>query len=362
MYTVELDIRQHVPMRTLTSLRVGGAARFFSQVHTREAVAAAVAWAADQGLPLLVIGRGSNLVVADAGFPGLVLRVAIRGSTSRVTGDSVALHVGAGEVWNSLVTRTVARNWAGLECLAGIPGLVGAGPVQNIGAYGQEISDTITAVEAFDLATREVVTFSQEECVFGYRTSRFRHEGPARHIILGVHFRLRRDAPPTVQYVELERDLKALGIAKPSLHEVRQAVLAIRARKSMLIHPSDPNARSAGSFFTNPLITATEMAALDVVIARLYPNEPRIPRFEKAGQHYKIPAAWLIERSGFARGHTAGPVGLSSNHALAIINRGGATTADVLHLARAIRDRVFEKFGVMLTPEPVMIGVSLDDG
>ncbi len=362
MYATEFDIRQHVPLRTLTSLRVGGAARYFTRVDSREGVSAVAAWAAERGLPLLVIGRGSNLVVADAGFPGVVLRVSIRGVTTRLADDTVELRIGAGENWNTLVTRTVQRNWAGMECLAGIPGLVGASPVQNIGAYGQESSDTICAVEAFDLDTGQVVTFSSAECQFDYRSSRFRTDGRVRYIILSVSYRLRRNGPPTVQYVELERDLAAQGLTRPSLQEVRRAVLAIRARKSMLLRADDPNAHSAGSFFTNPLITAAQMAALDAEIARQYPGAPRIPRFEKAGSTYKIPAAWLIERSGFARGYSAGAVGLSTNHVLAIINRGGATTEDVLRLARVIRDRVFDRFGILLTPEPVMVGVSLDAG
>ncbi|HOF86496.1 MAG TPA: UDP-N-acetylmuramate dehydrogenase [Armatimonadota bacterium] len=355
MDVANLVMDEHVPLAPLTTIGVGGAARYLARVRGRAGVRAAVTWAADAGVPLMALGRGSNMLIGDDGFPGLVLRVGIPGARVVETGGAVEVTVGAGVSWAALVRYAVARDWAGIECLAGIPGLVGAGPVQNIGAYGQEVCETILRVEALDLHTRQTVTFNNAECRFGYRTSRFRRDEPGRYLILSVTYRLIPGGAPYINYVELERTLAAWAIKDPTIQDVYRAVWEIRRGKSMVLREGDPNTRSAGSFFTNVQLTAAQMQALDEAIARELPGA-RIPRFRQPEGNYKAPAAWLIERAGFARGHCAGPVGLSTNHALAIINRGGATARDVLALARAIRDAVHDRFGVSLVPEPMLIG------
>jgi UDP-N-acetylmuramate dehydrogenase len=359
MHVAELDIHETVPLAPLTTMGVGGPARFFTRAESVEGVLMATLWAAERGLPVLVLGRGSNLLVADEGFPGLVLRVAIPGLQVEERDGTVEIVAGAGQNWDSLVARTVAQGWAGVECLSGIPGLVGSTPIQNVGAYGQEVSETITHVEVYDTVTRRVLTVSNATCGFAYRESRFKHAAHGRYIILQVGFRLLPGAPPTVHYIELERELAALHITTPTVRDVRRAVLEIRRRKSMVLAPRDPNARSAGSFFINPLLAPEAMAALDAIIAEEFPGQ-HIPRFTSPQGGFKIPAAWLIERAGFQRGFGNERVGLSSNHALAIVNRGGATTRDVLTLARQVRDGVAARFGVLLAPEPTLVGVGLD--
>lgn len=356
MHVADLVIEDHVPLAPLTTIGVGGAARFFTRARTRDGAMAAADWAAEQGLPLLVLGRGSNLLIGDDGFPGLVLQLTIPGKTAVEHDGAIELTAGAGETWSDLVQHAVEHGWAGMECLAGIPGLVGASPVQNLGAYGQEVCDTIARVEAYDLRTRTVRQFSNEECRFGYRTSRFRRDEPGRYLLLAVTYRLIPGGAPYIHYVELERKLAEWAITAPTIRDVFHAVLEIRQSKSMVLRDGDPNTCSAGSFFTNAQLSDAQMAALDEVIARELPGA-RIPRFPQPDGVIKAPAAWLIERAGFGRGHVAGPVGLSTNHALAIINRGGATAHDVLALARAIHDAVYARFGVELTPEPVLVGV-----
>ncbi|OPZ85038.1 MAG: UDP-N-acetylenolpyruvoylglucosamine reductase [bacterium ADurb.Bin429] len=346
---------ENVPLAPLTTIGVGGSARYLTRVRTRAGVQAAVAWAADAGVPLMALGRGSNMLIGDDGFPGLVLRVGIPGAEVVETNGAVEVTVGAGVSWAALVRYAVARNWAGIECMAGIPGLVGASPVQNIGAYGQEVRETIVRVEALDLRTRHVVSFDNAGCCFGYRTSRFRGDEAGCYLILSVTYRFTPGGAPYINYVELDRKLAAWAITAPTIQDVYRAVWEIRRSKSMVLREGDPNARSAGSFFTNAQLTEAQMQALDEAIARELPGA-RIPRFLQPEGNYKAPAAWLIERAGFERGHCAGPVGLSTNHALAIINRGGATARDVLALARAIRDAVHARFGVHLAPEPVLIG------
>jgi len=361
-----------VPLAGYTTLRLGGPARRFAAAADDVELVAQV-WAADErGDPLLVLGGGSNLVVADAGFPGTVVHVATRGVRPRPDGDSVLLTVAAGEDWDTVVAGTVADGLAGLECLSGIPGLAGATPIQNVGAYGQEVAQTLVAVRGYDRARGEVVDLTAAECGFGYRTSAFKRSlhswasGPAvtgRFVVLGVTFRLERSAESApVRYAELAR---ALGIGeggRAPLGEVRSAVLALRRRKGMVLDAADPDTRSAGSFFTNPVLDPAAFAALERAVAATCGPGTRVPTFPTGPGQVKVPAAWLIERAGFAKGYAPGPdtgARISAKHTLALVNPGGATTASLLALAREVAGGVRKAFGVDLAAEPVLVGVDL---
>ena len=341
-----LELRERVPLAPLTTLGVGGPADFYVRAATPSMVAAAARFAASRALPVLVLGGGSNLVVSDDGFRGLVLHVDVRGRELRSEGGATLVRMGAGESWDALVAWATEQGLAGIECLAGIPGSVGATPVQNVGAYGQEVSDAVVAVETADLASGEIARLSNRDCGFGYRNSRFKQTGG--RVILSVTYRLSADVRPAPGYPELQRQLAARGPGTPTLAEVRAAVLEIRRRKSMLVDPDSPDSRSVGSFFTNPIVP-------EALLARLGADAPGFAT--PAG--FKVPAAWLIEQAGFARGHTRGRVGLSRHHALAIVNRGGATAAEVIGLARELRDGVRERFGITLQPEPTLVGIAL---
>lgn len=354
-------LAEGVPLAELSTLNVGGPARYYAQADSAEAVAQAARWARDEGLPLLVLGGGSNLVVSDEGFPGLVLHVLVRGVRPVASNGEVEVTAGAGEPWDPLVARAVGEGWAGLECLSGIPGLVGATPMQNVGAYGQDVSETIVSVRALDLRTSEVADLAREECRFGYRDSRFKREDRGRFVILAVTYRLRRGGPPAVRYVDLERHLSERGVSDPSLDDVRRAVIDVRRRKSMVIDPGDPNRRSVGSFFMNPIVGADEAERIEASLRRdgTLAAGDRMPAFPAADGRKKLSAAWLIERAGLHRGHRRGNVGISTNHTLAIVNCGGATAREVVGLAREIRERVRQRFGLTLVPEPVFVNITL---
>lgn len=346
--TPRLTILDGVPLAPLTTLGIGGPARHYTRIGASEQLAWALAWARERDLDVLVLGGGSNLLIGDRGFPGLVVHVVIDGVDYAVAGGSTEVTAGAGESWDGLVAAVVGRGLAGVECLSGIPGFVGATPIQNVGAYGQEVAETIVRVEVVDRSTAEVLSIANSECAFGYRDSRFKQADRDRYIVTSVTYRLENDGAPAVRYPELRRHLEITGVEQPSLGAVREAVLAIRRRKSMVVDTSDPDSRSAGSFFTNPIVTSE--AADQIGIEGM----PRYP----AGDHVKLSAAWLIEQAGFARGHVAGNVGLSTKHTLAIVNRGGGTAREVVALAREIRRRVYDRFGVELVPEPVFVNVS----
>lgn len=338
----------------MTTLELGGPARFFVEGAGEDAVLAAVAWARGEGLPLIVLGGCSNVVIADEGFDGVVLRMGTRGVRFH---DDGVVDAAAGEPWDAFVDATAARGWAGLECLAGIPGLVGATPIQNVGAYGQEVADTIRAVRALDRASGQVVTLSREACAFGYRDSLFRRN-PNAYVVLGVTFALGRGAAPAATgYRELEEALAGKA-TKPTLVEVAATVRALRRKKSMVIDPADPNRRSVGSFFTNPVLDAAAFAALvgRAVAVGAARAEADVPRFAAGDGRVKVPAAWLIERAGFPKGLRRGAVGISSAHALALVHHGGGTTAELLTLAAAIRDGVQDRFAIRLVPEPIVVG------
>ena len=343
----------------MTTLGVGGPARRLATASEEREILEVVREVDGRGEPLLVLGGGSNLLVSDEGFPGTVLRLAtreIRFDTD--DGGKVLLTASAGEPWDEVVAAAVSEGLAGVECLSGIPGLAGAVPMQNVGAYGQEVSDTIVWLTALDRATGRVVTVRREECGFGYRSSVFR--GKDRHVILSVTFALDRDRESRpLRYAELT---KALGLAsggKAPLREVRDVVVALRRKKGMVVDPADPDSRSAGSFFTNPIVDAAGLAALEARVAPLLAEGETMPRFPDAEGRTKVSAAWLIERAGFTKGFTKGRAAISSKHALALVNRGEATAAEVVALAREIQAGVRARFGVVLENEPVTVGVTI---
>jgi UDP-N-acetylmuramate dehydrogenase len=339
-------ISQNVRLAPMTTLGVGGAARWFARAASVQDVAAI---AAERNAQLFVLGGGSNLVVADEGFDGLVLQVAIQGIGAARDGGDVMVSAGAGVSWDAVVEYAVAHDLAGLECLSGIPGSVGGTPVQNVGAYGQEVANVIHSVRAYDLGAHEVVSLSTADCRFAYRMSRFKHDDAGRFVICDVAFRLRPGGAPTVTYRDVIEFFTTHSSASPDLAAVRRAVLTIRRGKGMVIDAADPDTRSVGSFFMNPVVDRS-----------LFEWIAPAPHYLMDNDTVKIPAAWLIEQSGFRRGHVDGAVGLSSKHPLAIVNRGGATARDVIRLASRVKRTVMEKFGVALRPEPVFVGFGDD--
>jgi UDP-N-acetylmuramate dehydrogenase len=343
--------RPDVVLAPYCTLGVGGPARWFVEARDEAALFAALDWAKARGVPLRVLGGGSNLVVADAGVDALVVRVDLRGVATHATADGVEVTAAAGEPWDALVALAVERGWAGLECLSGIPGLVGATPIQNVGAYGQEVSGTVTAVRALDTETGRVLTLGNDECGFAYRDSRFKSAEPGRHVILSVTYRLVPGGAPSVRYAEVVRHLAARGLARPTLGDVRESVLAIRRSKSMVIDPGDDNRRSCGSFFTNAIVTAAEADRVAQAA-----GDPAMPRWPERDGRVKLSSAWLIEHAGFARGDRDGPVGLSTRHALAVVAHDGARASDVVAFARRVTAAVQARFGVRLAPEPVFWG------
>ena len=356
-----LAVHDHVPLGRFCTLGVGGPARHYVEALDRETVEAGLDWAKGRGLPVLILGGGSNVVIADEGFAGLVLHVRLRGIEATATDGRVELSAGAGEEWDPIVRLAVDRGWAGLECLSGIPGRVGATPIQNVGAYGQDVSETVSRVEALDLATGAVVSFANAECRFAYRDSRFKREDRGRYLILAVTFTLQPGGRPQVRYAELERALAAGRPCVPALTDVRDAVIAIRRRKSMVIDPDDPNRRSVGSFFMNPVVPDAVRPRIQDVLRAEGQEEAAaaLPSWPAGEGRVKLSAAWLIERAGIGRGYRKGNVAISTNHTLAIVNCGGGTARQVVDLAREIRARVQDRFGVTLEPEPVFVNVAL---
>jgi len=354
---VPFTISPSVPLASRTTLGLGGAALFFAEITDAVDVAPALRWAKERALPVFLLGGGSNLVVADQGFPGLVLHMRTRGLHWTEVGGEVLVEAQAGEAWDDLVAETVLRGAAGIECLSGIPGTAGAAPVQNIGAYGQEAAEAIRSVRVLDRETLESRELDARDCGFGYRTSRFKCE-PDRFVILTLTLGLVPRGRPVLRYGELVAACS--GTPTPSLAKVRQTVLALRGRKSMVLDEEDPNRHSAGSFFTNPIVTAELAAeiARRAVAAGCIQEPVEMPHFALAGGQVKLAAGWLIEHSGLCKGYRMGPVGISSHHALALVHHGGGTTADLLRLALHVRAAVFDRFGVTLSPEPVFLGLT----
>jgi UDP-N-acetylmuramate dehydrogenase len=342
-----LELSEHVPLGPRTTMGVGGAARFFVEACEERDVVDALAWAKARGIDVRVLGGGSNLVVADAGFDGLVLAIGLRGvSCSTTSGDAVVSAL-AGEPWDSVVEHAVSRGLAGLEGLSGIPGCAGATPIQNVGAYGQEVAETIASVRAIDRETGVAVELSAAACRFAYRDSFFKSEAPERYVVTEVRFALGARAPAPVRYPDLQRELSRRELAVPTLAELRACVLAVRHEKSMLLDPTDPNGRSCGSFFLNPIVSAEQAERVRAVAGNAVP-----PVYPQPDGRVKLAAGWLIEQSGFAKGQRDGNVGLSTKHALAIVAHAGATASEVARLCSKIRQGVRARFGIELTPEP----------
>ena len=344
-----LDIQRDVPLAPLTTLGLGGPAKHFVRVENEQSLLDALSWAADRELRVAVLGGGSNLIVPDAGYDGLVIQMGIGDLELRNGGRA---RVGAGVPWETVVENAVSRGWAGVECLTGIPGSTGATPIQNVGAYGQEVSEVIERVHVVRRDTLEHEEIASAECGFSYRDSLFKRDR-ARFIVTAVDFALRPGGPATIRYAELANHIAPGG----SLGDVRDTVLALRRRKSMLIDPSDPNRRSAGSFFLNPIVSSVEAASLAERAARegLVDSPEEVPRYPTDGDRTKLAAGWLIEKAGIEKGTRRGPIGVSTKHALSLVHHGGGTTTELLAFAADIRRRVHDRFGVMLEREPRLL-------
>jgi len=347
-----MNVQENVSLAPLTTMNVGGPARYFIDSKTITEVQEAVAFARSRNLPLFVLGGGSNLVVSDAGWPGLVLKVGIAGIDERNENGKAIFDVGAGEEWDTFATRAVARNCAGVECLSGIPGSVGGTPVQNVGAYGQEVAESIESVLTLDLQDDQIRELCGEACGFSYRTSIFNTGESGRYIILRVTYGLTPGGLPRIEYADLKRHFSGWQQI-PTLADTREAVRRIRASKAMLITPGDADARSVGSFFKNPVLSSEQHEDLS---RRAAARGLQIPSYPALDAQHKISAAWLVEHSGFSKGYDSGHVAISSKHALAIVNRGGATAADVVALKEHIQHRVQEIWSICLQPEPVFVG------
>ena len=355
-------LEENIPLAPLTTFKLGGPARYFVEAKTTGEVQEAVAFARSKNLPIFVLGGGSNLVVADAGWPGLVLKIGILGieqlgieqlaEPSREHAGRILFDVGAGESWDRFVWNAIRANCAGVECLSGIPGSVGGTPVQNVGAYGQEVAETIESVHVLDLKDGQLRELCREACGFSYRSSIFNTTERGRFIVLRVTYALTPGGEPRITYADLKRHFEGRETS-PNLAETREAVRHIRALKGMLIVPGDPDCQSAGSFFKNPVLTEEQHEELK---NRASARGLTVPSYPALETRKKVSAAWLVERSGFTKGFGFGHVGISSKHALAIVNHGGATAAEVIALKDQIQHRVEEVFGVRLEPEPVMIG------
>ncbi|MCU1298011.1 MAG: UDP-N-acetylmuramate dehydrogenase [Acidobacteriaceae bacterium] len=345
-------VQGNVLLAPLTTLKVGGPARYFVEAKTISEVQEAVEFARANNLPLFVLGVGSNLVVSDAGWPGLVLKIAVSGIEQREQNGKTFFDVGAGEEWDRFVARAVSANFAGVECLSGIPGSVGGTPVQNVGAYGQEVAETIHSVLALDLQDNQLHEMPAADCEFRYRTSIFNTTEKGRYLIVRVTYALTCGGKPRLGYADLKKHFVGWK-ETPAFSDVREAVRKIRASKGMLIVPGDDDCRSAGSFFKNPILSSDQYDHLTKAAAEKNLQVPSYPALEA---QRKVSAAWLVEHSGFSKGYTSGRVGISRKHALAIVNRDQARAADVLAFKEEIQNRIEEIWGVKLEPEPVFIG------
>lgn len=355
---MSIEIAQNVTLAAYTTLRLGGAAKYFCACPTIEEVKEALDYARKRNLRSHILAGGSNTVFTDNGFDGLVVKIDLKGISFGDDGNDIVVTVKAGEDWDTFVRICVEKGCAGVECLSGIPGSVGSTPIQNVGAYGQEVKDVIERVTAVDRSTLREISFSNSDCRFSYRQSRFKSQDADKYIITDVTFRLKKNGRPTINYPEVKKiveasvPLSSLADGRESLEAVRNVVLSLRKKKSMLIDPNDPNSISAGSFFMNPVVDDARLASLNSLWKKIGDGTD-VPSFP-FGSNKKIPAAWLIEKSGFKKGYTKNGAGISQNHTLALVNRGG-TTAALLALAKDIREGVERTFGIRLEQEPVVV-------
>jgi UDP-N-acetylmuramate dehydrogenase len=350
-----VTIQENVPLAQYTTLGVGGPARWFVHVTGQQQLLDAVAFARAHSLPIFVLGGGSNLLVSDIGFPGLILHIVFGGQTGVRPQLSdphpTTFTVDAGTIWDNFVRSICEQGISGVECLAGIPGLVGGSPIQNIGAYGQEVASSILNVTALDLDTLTYVTLDREACHFAYRTSIFNTTHRNRYIVTAVAFQFDPAAKPNLTYADLTRHFAAT--AQPTPLEIYHAVRIIRARKGMLLIEGDPDSHSAGSFFKNPVV---EQGAIERIAAKLDINPTEIPHWPAGQGSTKLPAAWLVERAGFHKGFHMGRAGISTKHTLALVNLGGATASEIIALRDAVTHKIEERFAIQLEQEPVMLG------
>ena len=352
MKNSRLEIRENYPLSGLTTFGVGGPARYFALAESEDDIVQSLEFAKERGIPFLALGGGSNVLISDKGFPGIVILNRIKGFSSSVEDGSVIVRSGAGEDWQDFADRCVGSGWQGVECLAGIPGTVGASPVQNIGAYGQDISQVVSGVRAVDAATGKAVLFSNEECGFGYRRSIFNSDSAGRYIITSVTFKLNQGGMAPVHYSELEKYLSGATAVTPA--QVRDAVIAIRDSKGLLVREGHESLKSGGSFFKNPVVSPDKFKEVE-------------ERIEKAGGcvnwawpvdsgDMKLSAACLIQCAGFVRGYRKGNAGISPKHCLIVVNYGCATAGEILDFACEVRLKVREDFGIILRPEIRLIG------
>ncbi len=345
-----MEILENVPLAPYTTFKIGGPARWFAEAASEADILEAVSFARERGLPIFVLGGGSNLLVSDSGFGGLVLRIALRGIREHFDDDTLVLQAEAGEDWDTMVSHAVSLDCAGIECLAGIPGTVGGTPVQNVGAYGQEVSDSIVVVRALNLQSTRFVEMTAAECEFAYRQSIFNTSAKGQFIVTRVDYALVAGGPPTLNYADLQRRFRGESEA-PSLAEVADAVRTIRRSKGMFLVEGDPDCASAGSFFKNPVVDQAMLAKIEAAV----PTGTKVPQYPAPDGKVKLAAAWLVEQAGFTKGYGDGRAGISSRHTLALVNRGGATAAEVFALSEEIVTRVEKKFGIWLRQEPVLV-------
>lgn len=354
-----MNIEENIPLAPLTTMRVGGRARYLAACASEADILEALKFAREKKLPLYILGAGSNTLFSDAGFDGVVIKIALKGISFAATADGAQATVAAGELWDDFVEQAVGRGLSGIECLSGIPGTVGATPVQNVGAYGQSVGDTIESLWAIEIESGHMVELAAADCGFGYRASRFKNTEAGKYIITSVVFKLSSKKEPEAKYPDLIEELEktAPDFETKNLSEklrlMRQTVLVIRQRKGMVWETSEKSLRSCGSFFTNVVLSAEELKAASKKYLAAGGIAP-IPTHESEGK-FKISAAWLIEQAGFKKGERRGEVGLAPNHVLAIVNYGAATTSDILNFATEIQAAVNNKFGIQLEREPVVV-------
>ena len=353
-------IAVNVPLQDKTTLEVGGPAEYFLDATSLDQALSGLTWAKQAGVPITILGGGSNVLIADEGLSGLVIRIGLSDWSSTIDSQSVIVKAGAGLNWDKLVRTVTDNGWAGIECLVGIPGRVGAAPIQNIGAYGQEFADVAVGVHVVDLRTLQPSYLNAKACCFGYRTSIFKTVEQGRYLVTGVTLALQRNGAPVIRYDQLRSRLNA----DADIGHVMKTVEDLRAEKSMLAGGMDQNRRSAGSFFLNPILSPDALEALKVRLTQHALDSSQLPVWHASMANgaagYKVPAAWLIERAGLHKGYGAGPVGLSTNHTLAIVNRGHGTASDIIKFAQHVQESVSGFFGIKLRPEPVLLGIHTD--